>query len=311
MAESSARRRFGAYSDFWSRYLNWGVRHCPWSVEPVLLALYSFLFFLGARQFRIGIEANIKALFPKAFPVQRWIKTYQVFWNFAAVAVDGVRAREQPGIIEWEIDGLANFEELRNHPGGVILITAHMGNYDLAGSVFAERFERTVHAVRAPERNPELQALRKAELTARDDAYYHVIYNEPGNMLGITLTRALQSGDAVAIQADRVLFDVSSLTVEWDRDHEINLPQGPFILSLTTGCPIYPLFMIRLGRCRYRIQIGEAFHCRRTGQDKKADLERAGRHWASLLRKTVTRYWYQWLVVEPNLKPKIETGRSS
>ncbi len=302
------KNKLGAYSDFWPHYLNWGARHCPWTIEPTLITLYSFFFFLAAKTFRQGIQANLKALFPTASPLQLWTRTYRVFWNFAAVAVDGVRSRENPKIVEWEIDGLAQFEELRRCPTGVIVITAHMGNYDLAGSTFAERFGRTVHAVRAPERNPELHALKKAELEEQERDHYRVIYNEPGNMLGITLTQALQRNEVVAIQADRVLFDVSPTTVGWDENHEIDVPQGPFILSLTTGCPIYPLFMIRRGRCRYRVQIGEPFHCRRTGRDKEADLQRAGRAWVDLLKKTVERHWSQWLVVERNLKPKTKNG---
>ena len=304
MADENTSAGFGAYGDFWIRYLNWGVRHCPWTVEPVLITLYAGLFFVAARPFREGITANLRVLFPEASRVGLAWRAYRVFWNFAAVAVDGGRAREEPGIIEWEINGTEAFEEMRKCESGVILVSAHMGNYDLAGSVFARRFDRVMHAVRAPERNAELQAVRKAELAAQQDEHYRIVYNEPGSMLAITLAQALQRGEAVAIQADRILFDVAPMTMEWDAQHNIDVPQGPFILSLTTGCPIYPLFMIRLGRCRYRVEFGGAFHCERTGRDKKADLARAATQWVDHLRGIVTRHWSQWLVVEQNLKPK-------
>ena len=307
MAEKQSR--FGAYSDFWTRYLNWGVRHCPWSLEPFLLALYAGFFFVAARGFRQGVASNLRVLFPRD---SAWVlgwKTYRVFWSFAAVAVDGVRARESPEIIEWELDGLAAFEAMREDPKGVILITAHMGNYDLAGAVFAQRFDRVMHAVRAPERNAELQARRKAELTEREGEHYRVVYNEPGNMLAVTLAQALQRAEAVAIQADRVLFDVAPMTVPWDEAHEMDVPQGPFILSLTTGCQMYPLFMIRLGRCRYRIEFHEPFACERTGRDKERDLRVGAERWGRLLRRVVEKHWDQWLVVEQNLK--LKTDRES
>lgn len=304
MADEDASAGFGAYGDFWIRYLNWGVRHCPWTVEPVLVTFYAGLFFIAAKSFREGITANLGVLFPGESRISLAWKAYKVFWNFAAVAVDGVRAREEPGIIEWEIDGLEAFEHMRQCESGVILVTAHMGNYDLAGSVFAQRFDRVMHAVRAPERNAQLQAVRNAELAAQQDEHYRIVYNEPGNMLAITLAQALQRSEAVAIQADRILFDVAPMTMEWDEKHLIDVPQGPFILSLTTGCPIYPLFMIRLGRCRYRVEFGRAFHCKRTGRDKQADLTRAAAIWVDHLRAIVKRHWSQWLVVEQNLKPK-------
>ena len=304
MADEDSSAGFGAYGDFWIRYLNWGVRHCPWTVEPILVTFYAGLFFVAAKSFREGIAANVRVLFPNGSRIGLAWKVYRVFWNFAAVAVDGVRAREEPGIIEWEIDGIEAFEQMKQCESGVILITAHMGNYDLAGSVFAQRFDRIMHAVRAPERNPELQAVRNAELKAQQDEHYRIVYNEPGNMLAITLAQALQRQEAVAIQADRILFDVAPMTMEWDEQHTIDVPQGPFILSLTTGCPIYPLFMIRLGRCRYRVEFGCAFHCERTGRDKQADLKRAAKVWVNHLREIVKRHWSQWLVVEQNLRPE-------
>ena len=304
MAEENDSPGFGAYGDFWIRYLNWGVRYCPWTIEPILITFYAFLFYLAAGSFRSGISANLKALFPQASRLSLGWKTYRVFWNFAAVAVDGSRAREEPGIVEWEIQGVHAFEDMCQCESGIILITAHMGNYDLAGSVFAERFDRVLHAVRAPERNADLQALRKAELSAQQDEHYRIVYNEPGNMLAITLAQALHRREAVAIQADRILFNVAPITTEWDADHTIDVPQGPFILSLTTGCPIYPLFMIRLGRCHYRVEISPAFRCERTGHDKHADLQRGAAAWVDHLRPIINRYWSQWLVVEQNLKPK-------
>lgn len=83
----------------------------------------------------------------------------------------------------------------------------------------------------------------------------------------------------------------------------MNVPQGPFILALTTRCPLFPLFLVRVGRCRYRVEIGPPFACQRTGRDKDVDLLRAGTHWSKILREQVRRHWDQWLVVEANLKP--------
>ena len=64
MADEDASAGFGAYGDFWIRYLNWGVRHCPWTVEPVLVTFYAGLFFIAAKSFREGITANLGVLFP-------------------------------------------------------------------------------------------------------------------------------------------------------------------------------------------------------------------------------------------------------
>ncbi len=302
MPEAKGKERLGAYSDFWARYLAWGVRHCPWSVEPVLVVLYTSAFFVLSGSLRRGVSANLRVLFPTDPAWRILIRAYRVFWSFAIVAVESVRAREAPGVIEWEIVGHGHLEAIRECKQGAIIATAHMGNYDLAGPLFAERFERLIHAVRAPERNASLQAERKKALEGQRDSSYRIVYNEPGSMLGVTLAQALGRNELVAIQADRVLFEVSGMDVQWDEDHTIHIPQGPFLLAQMTGCPIFPLFIIRLGRFRYRVHIGEGFHCPRTARDRKGDLNTAADTWVSVLQTVVKKHWDQWLVVESNFR---------
>lgn len=296
------RSPLGAYSDFWEHYLSWGVRVCPWWLDPILMGFYAGLFYLLAGSLRRGVLANVNVLFPRSSSIVNWCRGYRVFWNFACVAVDRIRASEDPGRIAWEIDGLDHFESLQNEKGGAIIATAHMGNYDMAGPVFAHRFNRTIHAVRAPERTESLQKAREQGFAETAVEGFRIVYNKPGSMLGISLVQALNRGEIVAVQADRVLFDVSPIEVRCEH-HRLALPQGPFVLSQTTGCPIYPLFILRLGRSRYRIRVFPPFHCKREARDRRSDIRHAAEHWARLLGEVVRRHWYQWLVVEPILLP--------
>lgn len=301
--DNNPTQRLSAYSDCWARYLEWGVRYVPWWLDPILTAFYCGLFYLLASELRQGVLANLHALFPKSPAWINVLRGYRVFWNFACIAVDGVRAKEQPFAVDWEICGLENFAKLEESAKGVVIVTAHMGNYDLAGPVFADRFHRTIHAVRAPERNAGLQRARQEALKHPGGESYRIAYNEPGNMLALTLAQALIRGDAVAIQADRVLFEVSAVSVAWE-DWCFDVPQGPFVLAQTTNCPLMPLFIIRVCRGRYRVEIGELFHCDRIDRDRAAGIQRAAMHWAALLGERIKRYWYQWLVVEQVLRRK-------
>ena len=79
-----------------------------------------------------------------------------------------------------------------------MILTAHMGNYDIAAPVFAARFNRTLYTVRAPEREPETQALRDAEIRRKEalNPLFRTLYNEDGNLLGVELARLLGEGNS-------------------------------------------------------------------------------------------------------------------
>lgn len=295
---STIRERLGPYSNLWARYLHWGVSHSLPYLDPVLIALYSCAFFLFATDLRRGIMANMQVLFPRSSWATNAFRALRVFWNFANVSVDSKRARNNPDCMEWEIVGLSQLDRLRDWPGGAIVATAHMGSYDLAALVFSEKLGRKLNIVRAPERTAELQVTRRRELTEKADAFLSIEYNEPGAMLGVKLARALGNGELVAVQADRVLFEVSSIEVAWE-GRRIRLPQGPFVLAVTSNAPIFPLFITRLGRQRYRIEVREPILCQRQAGGNAAAVRQAAESWMNILGDVIYRHWDQWLVVEP------------
>ncbi len=290
------------------------VRHAlrvtPFFLEPVLIAGWTFLFFLIARPQRRAVAGNLRALFSDWGAGRALLGAWQVFWNFALTFVDGMRCDTGTGAVDWAVDGLANMEELANRKDGCIILTAHMGNYDIAAPMFASRFKRTLHTVRAPEREPETQALREVEVRRKEAEHpqFRTHYNQEGGMLGIELARLLDEGDIVAVQADRVMFDVSPMDVEVEPGLTMRLPKGPLFLARATGAPAYPLFIVRDGWRRYRVIILPEIELppRLRGAD-----DEAARVWAATLLGIVRENWKQWYVFEALVfRTSTETGRT-
>ena len=74
-------------------------------------------------------------------------------------------------------------------------------------------------------------------------------------MLGVELARLLGEGNIVAVQGDRVMFDVSPMDVEVEPGLHMRLPKGPLFLARATRAPCYPLFITRDGWRRYRVTV--------------------------------------------------------
>lgn len=296
-------KRLRLQSDLWPRFLAWAVPACPFFLEPVLVTIYTVIFWAVAAPPRRAVQENLLALHPETSRWRRTWGSFRVFLNFAWTCVDAERARSGTRGFHWEIDGAERFDAAAEIDTGLLLLTAHMGNYDVAAAAFADRFKRKVHAVRAPEPTEELQAFRRAELARTSGDSLSIAYNTTEGMLGIDLIRALNNGEVVAIQGDRVMFDVSPTLCpfgpEDDSNVRLRVPFGPFVLAMTSRVPILPLFILRTGMRRYRIVCGEMFHCVRTGRDKQVDLDRAVAHWGAILQGVVRPHWDQWFVFEP------------
>jgi phosphatidylinositol dimannoside acyltransferase len=292
--------RCGVFGDLPTRLLRHALRVTPSFLEPVLIAGWTLVFFLMAKNQRRAVAGNLRALFPDWSGCRAGIGAWRVFWNFALTFVDAMRFETGTGGVDWAVEGLSHMEELANRKDGCVILTAHMGNYDLAAPMFASRFNRTLHTVRAPEREPETQALREREVRLKEAQHpnFRTLYNREGNLLGIELARLLGTGDIVAVQGDRVIFDVSPMDVEVEPGLVMRLPKGPLYLVRATGAPCYPLFITRDGWRRYRVSVLPELELppRKRGAD-----DEAARIWAATILRVVRRHWLQWYVFEPLL----------
>lgn len=293
--------RLGVFGDLPTRFLlDHALLVIPWFLEPVLAAGWTFLFFLIAKKHRLAVVENLRALHPHWSAWRGHIGAWQVFWNFALTYGDALRCQTETGDIDWAVEGLEALDDLSSRSEGCIILTAHMGNYDLAAPMFASKFKRTLYTVRAQEREPETQKIREAEIRKNEVRYpnFRSLYNQEGNLLGVELARLLGEGNIVAVQGDRVIFDVSPMDVEVEPGLRMRLPKGPLFLARATSSPTFPLFIVRDGWRRYRVIVFPEITLppRKRGVDDKA-----GEIWAATILMIVRRHWNQWYVFEPVL----------
>ena len=280
----------------------------PWFLEPVLIAGWTLLFFVLAGNQRRAVAGNLRAMHPQWGALRGIWGAWRVFWNFSVTLVDAHRCDTGTGGVDWAVEGLANMEELANRKEGCVILTAHMGNYDIAAPMFASRFKRTLYTVRAPEREPETQRIREEEIRRKERQYpnFRTLYNRDGNLLGVELARLLGEGNIVAVQGDRVMFDVSPMDVEVEPGLHMRLPKGPLFLARATGAPCYPLFITRDGWRRYRVTVHPPI---RLPSRRRGDEAEAAQIWAAAVFGTARKHWNQWFVFEPLLTRTTPTAQ--
>jgi len=290
-------RRFLVRGVFWRVFLHWAVLNISFWLEPLVIGWWSMFFLLWGPG-RRGVMRNLSAILPGSTAFANFFRTYRVFWNYAWTITDNARFRLMRTIPRWDFEQRENFEALHSHDGGAILLTAHMGSYDLGAALFAELTTRRVVMVRAPEVDPETREYEERVHEEKGASGLRVGFNTTTSDLAFDLLAAVQSGEIVAIQGDRVTPGIA--TVETTLfGKRTSVPAGPFALAMASRAPIFPLFVMRRGRRHYCLLTCEAIRVTRTSRDRDHDIRRGVDEWVRALESAIRQGWQQWFAFEP------------
>jgi lauroyl/myristoyl acyltransferase len=288
--------RFAVKGVFWRNYLDWAVVNLPFYFYPVPLTFFTIFFFFFAAPARRAIVANLAVVLPGSSRAANYLRAFRVLYNFAWTISEAAVYRLLHEEFSYEIVGAEWLEELGAAPGAIVL-TAHMGSYDLGAALFAEKFHREIRVVRAPEPHLESAQHLSASLEGAGQTGVKVDYNTAGALLSFDLLKALRDGEIVSIQGDRVEGDVAQITAPLFGS-EAKMPNGPFVLALVTQTPIYPLFITRTGSRHYRITVREPIRLQSSG-DRNTDIAAGVAKWSVVLEEIVATHWDQWFAFTP------------
>src|SRR5215831_11167853 len=177
--------------------------------------------------------------------------------------------------------GTDGVERLRGLTGGFISLTAHVGNWELAGRLLAGQCARPTHVVVAPEEMKELE-----RWVRRDGEGVHFVTRSRPTV-SLELVAALRRGEVVAVQGDRALGSRGDTMISFF-GRPAPFPMGPFLLASAVGVPLVPAFCLLTANNRYLVKVVEPFTVRR------GDEEKAAQAWGSLLEDVIREHPTQW-----------------
>lgn len=282
---------------FWRQCIDRVVIHVPAVFHPFLILISTALFFVLAAPARRTVVHHLGIILPGSWRVTNYLRAFRVFQNFAWTLTDAAVHRLRKAPFNFEVEG-RQFLDVLAAAKGAIVLTAHMGNYDLGAAIFVEKFQRQLHVVRAPE--PDELAARHLDRAIEQSAAggVKIEYNKEGGLLSFDLLNSLRRGEIISIQGDRSMGEVAQSPVTMF-GQVARLPTGPFVLALAAQAPIFPLFVIRSGYRRYRFIALPPMTCTRTGRARDEDIAAAMQKWADILAETIRAHWEQWHAFTP------------
>ncbi len=193
------------------------------------------------------------------------------------------------------VEGVEGFERItegRDRGKGVLLLTAHLGNWEVGGFMLAQ-VRLPIHVVLVPDIFPAVERARRS-LHERRGVVEIPIDNSFVPTLSIM--RALEGNAIVAMQGDRD-FNNTGIAVPFF-GREAYFPRGPLRVAMATGATVLPAFIVQMPDSRYRAIIEEPLEISR-GADRDAALKINVERYVSILERRVRSHPSQWYCFYP------------
>jgi KDO2-lipid IV(A) lauroyltransferase len=265
------------------------LRFVPTPIAYGLANLFGPLIgFCWPGHYRRAWQNMARILGPAADPGEVSRRVRNVFRNYGLYLID-LLWLPQAGFQEldrnFEIVGLDHIDEAMRRGNGLVLVTAHVGNWDVAGAVLAGKgypvnvIVETLEPVRWNER---VQAIRE-----------HVgmraipLENGAREMFG-----ALRSNQILGVLIDRPL-DNDGVPVRFF-DATTRVPEGVARLALRTGAAVVAACTVRDGR-GFVAHVSPPIEVERSG-DRTRDMQELTQRVMDWLEGVIRQYPDQWFM---------------
>lgn len=192
------------------------------------------------------------------------------------------------------VEGLSNLKGAHERGKGVLILTAHVGNWELLTVVTPMTGYPTSIVVRPLEFRPleeffiRLRTRFGGKLIPKKYSMRMVMKSlKRGEMVGLLMDQNVDWYDGVFVD----FFERLACT-----------NKGLALLALNTGVPVVPVFLVRDKSC-FRIEFGHEVPLVQTG-DKTKDVETNTQQYTKVIESVIRRYPDQWFWVHQRWKTR-------
>ena len=190
---------------------------------------------------------------------------------------------------QFELEGYDKYLELCHEDSGFIILSCHVGNYELAGYTF-KATEKRYNALVFP---GEAKAVMENRNRVLSENNIHMIPMSEDMSHIFLINDALASGEIVSIPGDRIFG--SPRYVECDfMGSRARFPLGPYMMALQREVPTIATFVMKESSYRYQVYIRRIQTDDRQFANRTEQAANLAQHFASEIEAILKQYPEQW-----------------
>ena len=225
----------------------------------------------------------------------------EVFRNFAMYLVDFFlfRRLNRDSIRRWiQIEGLEQMQEPIRRGRGAIGLTAHLGNFEMAGAVLS-LMGLPMYAIVFTHQNPRVNAFFSRQ-RSRVGVRGIPIHRKNQRQTFEAALRVLKGNGVLALVGDRDYFQHGLELPLFGRT--MRIPRGLASFSIRTGAPIVPAFLVREPDGKYRLVLEPAIPIPQ-GMSKEEAVRKLTEDCLEVMARYIRKYPTQWYLFQEFWKP--------
>lgn len=169
------------------------------------------------------------------------VNTYRNNYVFGQTLIDKVAITSGlENKFTYEFDGIELIHQLAQEQKGGVMISAHIGNFEVSQH-FMDEFEKKIHLVTTDE---ERKAIKKylESVTAKPKIDFIVVQNDMSHIFRIN--EVLSNEEIICFTGDRYFPGNKTLEADF-LEQTAKFPAGPFLISSRLQCPVLFVYVMR------------------------------------------------------------------
>lgn len=260
-------------------------------------ALARLFYYLSPRQRLIAIH-NLQCAFPEKGMTEIVALTRKVYHHLAIVAAEFFEIpslrKLDPSFIA-EIEGLENCTRALEKNKGLLIMSAHFGNWEY-GAALISLLVQPMMVIYRPFDSAILENLISRVRASTGNTPL------PKERATLKMFRSLARNESIGILMDQNVAAREGIFVDFF-GRPACTTDGIALLALNTEAPVIPTFMYRQKDGRYRMVLGEEVEIIRTG-DMRADIVANTQKFTEIIEDIIRKYPDQWLWLHQRWKTK-------
>lgn len=187
-----------------------------------------------------------------------------------------------------EIAGREHLEAAHARGKGVILLTAHLGCWELGG-VFLRHLGMPLSVVYVPDAFADVEAAR--QILRKVSGVDEIPIRPQDTLASLPVLRALRDNRVVAMQGDRDFNDRGEVFEFFGAPAPF--PTGPFHLARMTGAALVPCFIAYSSDKKFSLALEPMITVEASAR-READVRSAMARWIPTLENALRRWPLQW-----------------